>query len=176
MDLSTNFLQHITKAFEDLKSLSDKSFAQLEKDEHFTYFPDSESNSLAVLVKHVSGNMVSRFTDFLTTDGEKANRNRDREFENDLKTKKQVLEVWEKGWNIFLTTLRSLTEADLLKIVVIRSEKHTVSQALIRQLSHYAYHTGQIVYLTKIIKQNKFNSLSIPKGKSDEFNQKMMGK
>ena len=176
MELSSNFLEHTIKAFEDLKKLSDKSFSQLEKDEHFSYAPDPESNSLAILVKHMSGNMISRFTDFLTTDGEKPNRDRDTEFVDDLKTKKQVLEVWEKGWKVFLETLRSLKEEDLLKTVVIRGEKHTVTQALIRQLSHYAYHTGQIVYLVKIIKQGKFDSLTIPRGKSNEFNKKMFGK
>ncbi len=175
MELSANFLEHITKSFEDLKILSDKTFSQLEKDEYFTYCPNPANNSLAVLVKHVSGNMASRFTDFLTSDGEKSNRNRDTEFENDLKSKKEVLEVWEKGWKVALATLRSLKEEDLLKIIYIRSEKHTVNQALIRQLSHYAYHTGQIVYLAKIINYEKFNSLTIPRGKSDEFNQKMMG-
>lgn len=164
-NLGNHYLKNSIHEFRKLKDLGDKSFSQI-KDEDFFWSPDEESNSIAIIVRHLSGNMISRWTDFLTTDGEKKNRKRDEEFERIFYTDKDdVISRWEKGWNRLFKTLESLNEEDLLKEVKIRKEPHTVVQAINRQLTHYAYHIGQIVYISKHLESSKWKSLSIPRKK-----------
>ncbi len=169
METEKHFLENIIGVFKNYKILAEKSFNQLSKDEQFHFVSDYEANSIAVIIKHMSGNMISRWTDFLTTDGEKPTRNRDIEFIEGTETKEQLLQIWEKGWGVFFGTLNSLTEKDLLKIVTIRQEPLTVTQALLRQAAHYSYHVGQIVFIAKHLKNKNWNPLSIPKNKSNEF-------
>ena len=165
-----SYIEICRKVFRQYKALGEKAMAQLD-DNQLNWAPSSESNSIVLIVKHLYGNMLSRFTDFLTTDGEKEWRNRDSEFESDKKMSRAELnKMWEEGWLLFLRTLDSLTDADLDKIVKIRGEEHTVLEALQRQTAHYSYHIGQIVYLAKACKDKDWSSLSIPKGKSNEFN------
>ena len=162
------FLEESIKSFRGLKSNAEKAIEQLSDAElHWAY--NSESNSIVIIMKHLAGNMLSRWTDFLTTDGEKANRNRDGEFEDDFKSREQLMQYWNDGWKIFLETLNGLNEEDLLKTVYIRKEPHVVVRAIQRQLSHYAYHCGQIVYVAKQIKGTGFKTLSIAKGESSKF-------
>ncbi|QKE73086.1 DUF1572 family protein [Arthrobacter citreus] len=168
MSIAKHFLSNSLKEFQGIKKLGDRSIDQLDNEE-LHWHPSSESNSISIIVKHLSGNMISRFTDFLTTDGEKPWRNRDVEFEGNYKSKDDLLTNWNKGWNVVFNTLESLKEEDVLKTVKIRGEEHTVLQAIHRQISHYGYHIGQIVYIAKLIKNDEFKSLSIPKGKSQEF-------
>lgn len=169
-----HYIENVISEFKKLKTLGDKSFSQI-KDEDFFWTADEESNSIAIIIRHLSGNMISRWTDFLSTDGEKDYRNRDAEFEKLFYTDKDdVLERWEKGWKCLFDALEILNEDDLMKDVFIRNEKHSVIQAINRQLAHYGYHTGQIVYIAKHLSSVRWNSLSIPKGKSGEFNDKMM--
>jgi hypothetical protein len=168
MNFEQHFLENTIGVFRNYRALAEKSFDQLENDKDFHYAPDGESNSIAVIIKHMSGNMISRWTDFLTTDGEKPNRNRDGEFIDGQETKAQLLELWNKGWKVFMDTLESLKAEDLMKTVTIRGEGLTVTQALNRQTAHYAYHVGQIVFLAKHIKNADWKSLSIPKNKSAE--------
>jgi hypothetical protein len=166
------FLAAVIKRLAYYKELGDKTFAVLEtKDFHFC--PTTESNSIAVIIQHVSGNMISRWTHFLTSDGEKEWRNRDEEFAIKTYSKEQLVELWEKGWDCCMDAIRKLEEDDLLKTIYIRGEGLTVVDAINRQLAHYPYHVGQIVYVGKMIKNDKWQSLSIPKNKSDEFNQQM---
>lgn len=164
-NLGKQYLENSIKEFKKLKELGDKSFLQI-KDEDFFWSPDEESNSIAIIVRHLSGNMISRWTDFLTTDGEKENRKRDEEFEKIFYTDKDdVISRWEKGWKRLFQTLESLTDEDMLKEIKIRKEPHTVIQAINRQLTHYAYHIGQIVYIAKHLEGSNWKSLSIPKRK-----------
>ena len=165
----SEFLTTAIKRLRYYKDLADKTFAQLTI-EQLHYQPNAESNSIAVIVQHMSGNMLSRWTNFLTEDGEKEWRQRDDEFEIHNYSKEQVLDIWEKGWDCFLSTLSSLTENDLLKTVTIRQEPLTVTDAILRQLAHYPYHIGQVVYIGKMIKDKEWTSLSIPKGHSDQYN------
>ena len=152
------------------KDLCEKALEQLdEKDLHFR--PNEASNSIAIIVQHLTGNMLSRFTNFLTEDGEKEWRQRDDEFEIHSYSKQQVIDLWEKGWKCFLDALDSLTEEDLLKTVYIRKEPLTVIDAINRQLAHYPYHIGQILFIGKMIRGEKWKSLSIPKGQSLVYNQ-----
>lgn len=151
------------------KDLGDKTFEQL-NDWDFHYQPNEESNSIAIIIRHMAGNMLSRWTNFLTEDGEKEWRNRDTEFEITKETKKDLLETWEKGWDCFLNTLASLKKKDLKKTVTIRKEELTVVDAINRQLAHYPYHIGQIIYIAKIIKNKNWKNLSIAKGQSQAYN------
>ncbi len=167
MDL--NFIESVKKQFAYYKHLGDKTFDQLKEADFFWQF-NEESNNIAVIVKHLCGNMLSRWTDIFTTDGEKETRNRDGEFENDLKTKAEVLQNWEAGWNCLFNTLKSLSETDLERIIYIRNEGHTVQEAINRQLAHYPYHVGQIVFIGKMIQNEKWQSLSIPRNKSNDYN------
>lgn len=132
---------------------------------------DPESNSIAVIVNHLAGNMLSRFTDFLTSDGEKPWRNRDAEFENPFANARELMEQWEKGWKTLFEAIEVLKEPDLESIVYIRNEGHTVVEALNRQLAHYAYHIGQIVFICKMVRGTEFESLSIPRSQSSTYNQ-----
>jgi len=167
-DLSKEYLTESIKSFHGLKSNAEKAIAQL-ADSDLHYQPNEESNSIVIIMKHIAGNMLSRFTDFLTTDGEKPNRNRDNEFIDDFKSRNELMNSWNKGWACLYKALEELKEDDLLKIIYIRNEPHTVLRALQRQLAHYAYHCGQIVFLAKQIKSTDFKTLSIARGKSDEF-------
>lgn len=170
-----NYLHSCLKEFKYLKALGDKSFSQI-KDEDFFRSPDTESNSIAVIIRHLSGNMISRWTDFLTSDGEKPDRNRDEEFERLFYTDKDdIISRWENGWNCLFDALDSINETDLRKEVFIRNQKHTVIEAINRQIAHYSYHVGQIVYLAKHFVSANWKSLSIERGKSDDYNKKLMG-
>lgn len=162
-NIGKHYLESSIKELKKLKGLGEKSFIQI-KDEDFFLAPDEESNSIAIIVRHLSGNMISRWTDFLTTDGEKESRNRDDEFEGMFYTDKDdVMTRWEKGWKQLFKTFDSLNEDDLMKVVTIRNEPHTVIEAINRQLAHYGYHIGQIVYIAKHLEGDKWKSLSIPK-------------
>lgn len=170
MNAVENFLDISVKLFSYYKSLADRSIAMLD-DAEIHLRPDDNSNNIATLVKHMSGNMCSRFTDFLTSDGEKAWRNRDAEFEDAYSSKEEMLLDWEKGWTCLFEALNSLHAESLTGIVYIRNEGHTVLEAIARQTAHYSYHSGQIVFLAKHIKGDQFGSLSIAKGASQQFNQ-----
>lgn len=163
------FLNSAIKQFESYKSLGDKTFAQLSDENLFWQF-NEESNSIAIIVQHMAGNMLSRWTDFLITDGEKTWRKREAEFENESMTRQQLLNIWEDGWNCLFTTLNSLTDNDLQKTIKIRNQPQSVMDAIHRQLAHYPYHVGQIVHIGKMLADKNWQSLSIPKGKSDEYN------
>lgn len=173
MNIGNEYLKIVIERFKSVKSLGDKTINQLSKEEIYWTYND-ESNSIAIIVKHLSGNMVSRWTDFLTTDGEKEYRNRDEEFLDDISSKSELTIVWEKGWQTLIDTLTGLSEKDLLKRIYIRGEGHLVLEAIERQLAHYSYHVGQIVYIGKQVKNNKWESLSIPKGKSEEYLKQML--
>lgn len=162
-------LESSTQQFQYYKSVGEKTFGQLADDQLF-WCPGGEVNSIAVTVNHLWGNMLSRWTDFLTSDGEKDWRERDLEFENVLEGREAMMERWEEGWACLFRALDSLTDADLNKTVQIRGEDHSVASALHRQMMHYAYHIGQIVLLGKMLKGDEWQSLSIPRGQSDQFN------
>ncbi|MBT1697353.1 DUF1572 family protein [Fulvivirgaceae bacterium PWU4] len=167
---NTAFLTGTKKLFQYYKGLGDKAIAQL-NDEQVSWRPNEASNSIALIVHHLSGNMLSRFTDFLTSDGEKPWRDREAEFEVGYKDKAELLAAWEKGWNQLFLTIDSLTEADLDRIIYIRNEGQSVMDALQRQLAHYPHHVGQIVYIAKMLKGDDWKWLSIPKGGSQGYNQ-----
>jgi len=168
--LAQHYLEDSLSSFRAYKKLAEKALDQLSEDEFFITL-DEEANSIAVIMKHMAGNMLSRWTDFLTTDGEKPDRNRDMEFVIEPKTSKEdVLAYWEKGWQRVFDTLEPLTGADLGKKVMIRGEEHTVIQAINRQLMHYSYHIGQMVFLAKHFRSSEWKSLSVPRNKSLEFN------
>jgi len=172
MDLSTEFLSSCIKRFKEYKTLGDKTFAQL-GNEDLHRQPNETSNSIAIVIQHIHGNMLSRWTNFLTEDGEKEWRKRDDEFEIHSYSKEQLVQLWEDGWKLFLETLESLKEDDLLKTVTIRTQPLIVIDAINRQLAHYSYHVGQIVYLGRWIRNEGWKSLSIPKSGSEVFNQEM---
>lgn len=159
----------IQKQFLYYRQLGDKTFAQLTEAQLFE-IPSAESNSIAMVVKHLWGNMLSRWTDFLSTDGEKEWRNRESEFCNDLGSKEEVLAKWNEGWNCLFQAIEPLTYEDLDKEIFIRNQGHTVMEALLRQLAHYSYHVGQIVYAGKLLSASPWQSLSIPKGGSEAYN------
>ena len=163
-------LESAIKRFRFQKELGEKTVAQLD-DKTLLFKPTEESNSIAMIVQHMSGNMLSRWTNFLTEDGEKPWRERDKEFEDILATKDEVLLAWNKGWRRVLNTLELLQPADLSKTITIRSEPLLVIDAIVRQLDHYGYHVGQIVYLGKLIKDKSWETLSIPKNKKDYNNE-----
>jgi hypothetical protein len=168
--LAQHYLEDSIKSLRAYKKLAEKALDQLKEDEYFITL-DEEANSIAVVMKHMAGNMFSRWTDFLTTDGEKPDRNRDMEFVIEPKTgRDDVLAYWEKGWQRVFDALEPLTAEDLGKKVLIRGEEHTVIQAINRQLMHYAYHIGQIVFLAKHFRSSEWKSLSIPRNRSAEFN------
>jgi hypothetical protein len=169
MNATTSYLESVKKQFLYYKMLGEKAIDQLEPEQLFVSV-NEDTNSIAVIVNHLSGNMLSRWTDFLTTDGEKEWRNRDAEFEHDLQTKDQVLTLWNDGWECFLGALDSLQPEQLSEIIYIRNEGHTVIEAINRQLAHYPYHIGQIVFYAKQLKKSEWESLSIPKNKSDSYN------
>ena len=173
IDLASHYLDEARRQFRGYKRLGEGAITQL-KDEDLFVTLDPEANSVAILIKHLAGNMRSRFTDFLTTDGEKPDRNRDQEFEINTNSRADVMRWWEDGWARVFSTIEGLKPDDLMRTVTIRSEPHTVLQAINRQLAHYAMHVGQIVVLAKHFRSQEWKSLSIPRGKSDEVNRKLM--
>ena len=168
-EFRTSHLADSLAIFRQYKRQAEAAMAQV-TDEQLTHAPDRESNSIALIVKHLAGNLRSRWTDFLTTDGEKPNRNRDSEFVSPPPTRAELMAMWEAGWNCVWAALEPLTEADLARTVTIRGEPHSVMQAINRQLAHYPYHCGQIVMLAKHFRGERWKSLSVPKNKSGEFN------
>lgn len=169
-DLGSHYLDEVRRQFRGYKRLGEGAMSQL-KDEEFFVTLDPESNSVAILVKHLAGNMNSRFTDFLTTDGEKPNRNRDQEFEIASGTDRaEIMSRWEQGWETVFSTIASVKPEELMRTVTIRGEPHTVLQAINRQLAHYSAHVSQIIFLAKHLRSNEWKTLSIPRGKSKEFN------
>lgn len=169
MEINNSYLESTKKQFLYYKLLGEKAMEQLEPNQLFASI-NEDTNSIATIIKHISGNMLSRWTDFLTTDGEKEWRNRDSEFDDSIKTKEEVLEIWDKGWECFLNALNSLKSNQLSDIIYIRNEGHTVVEAINRQLAHYPYHIGQIIFYAKMLKKEDWTSLSIPKNKSKDYN------
>ena len=167
--INNSYLESIKKQFLYYKTLGEKAIEQLEPGQLFVSVND-DTNSIAIIIKHLSGNMISRWTDFLTSDGEKKWRNRDGEFEQTIATKEELMSIWDRGWDCFFNTINSLTPDQLETIIYIRNEGHTVMEAINRQLAHYPYHIGQIVFYAKMLKQTEWNSLSIPKNKSNSYN------
>lgn len=165
-----NFLDESIDAFRSYRKLAEKSFAQVSDEEFFTAI-DAEANSIAAITKHIGGNLRSRWTDFLTSDGEKADRNRDAEFVAENDTREDLLRFWEDGWRTLFETLESLTIEDLGKVVQIRGEDFTVVKAITRALTHTASHVGQITFLAKYFRSTDWQTLSVPRNKSTEFNE-----
>ena len=173
--VESHYLADAVRQLEKYKGLADGAVAQIADDDLFRA-PDAESNSIAIVMKHVAGNMRSRWRDFLTSDGEKPDRHRDSEFELEpADTKTAILARWEEGWRLLFGTLGALAPADLLRTVTIRGEAHTVLQAINRQLTHYAYHVGQIVFLARHFAGPRWKSLSIPRRRSKDFEVSMNG-
>lgn len=167
------YLESAIKYFRQQKSLGDKAIEQL-SEENLLWQYNENSNSIAIIVNHLWGNMLSRWSNFLTEDGEKDWRNRDSEFEQVISSKEELIKKWNDGWKCVFDSLESLKEEDLSKTIFIRKEPHNVGDAINRQLAHYSNHVGQIVYIGKMALDEKWKSLSIPKGKSKDFNEKMM--
>ena len=167
--MTNNYLESAIKQFEYYKMLGEKTFEQLTDEQLFWQY-NQESNSIATIVKHLWGNMLSRWTDFLTTDGEKEWRKRDAEFDNDIADKAELLSKWNEGWDCLFNALNPLTEDDLNKEIFIRNQGHSVIEDINRQLAHYPYHIGQIVFIGKMVCNDNWASLSIPKGNSKEYN------
>jgi hypothetical protein len=174
MNLAAEFMASIINAFEANKRFADRAVAQV-ADEKLHVALDANTNSIAVIMKHIAGNLISRWTDFLTTDGEKSGRNRDDEFVDTFKSRAEMLELWEKGWAVLFATLRGLNPEDLEKTVVIRGEPHSVPLALSRSLGHTCYHIGQIVQVARVHAGEKWNTLTIPRGESEQFNKAHWG-
>ncbi len=166
---ASEYLDGIKKQFNYYKSLGEKTMNQL-SEEHLFWQYHQDSNSIAIITKHLWGNMKSRWTDFLTTDGEKEWRERDAEFDNDIKTKDELMSKWNDGWQCLFEALESINTTNFDQPVYIRNIEHTITEAINRQLAHYSYHIGQIVFIGKMIKSEQWQSLSIPKGKSSVYN------
>ncbi len=172
LQFTTSYLEDSIGIFRYYKKLGERAIEQVSDDQLFAVL-DGEMNSMAVIVKHMAGNMRSRWTDFLTSDGEKPGRDRDEEFSNPPATREALLEIWEDGWQRLLGTLESLSDADLGRSVTIRGEAHSVMQAINRQVAHYSYHCGQIVFLAKHLSSDRWQTLSVPRGKSTEFTRRV---
>jgi len=172
LKFTTSYLEDSIALFQYYKKLAERAMEQV-KDDQLTAVLDNEMNSIAIIVKHMAGNMRSRWTDFLTTDGEKPNRNRDTEFVNAPSSRDAINKMWEEGWATLFAALSPLSEADLGKTVLIRGEPHSVMQAINRQIAHYSYHCGQIVILAKHFQADGWKSLSVPRGLSAEFSKKV---
>jgi len=172
LELTTSDLKDSIELLRFYKKLAERAIEQVPDAALFTML-DEESNSIAVIVKHITGNMRSRWTDFLTTDGEKPDRNRDSEFEEPPKTRADLMAAWEANWKILFDSLAGLTDADMARTVYIRTEAHSVMQALHRAIAHYAYHIGQVVYLAKHFSGARWTALTVPKKKSAEYNAKV---
>lgn len=169
------YLESAKKQFQYYKMLGEKTFSQLSDEQLFIQI-NSESNSIAIIVKHLWGNMLSRWTDFLTSDGEKEWREREAEFENDISTREELLQKWEEGWSCLFKSLDSISDEDLSKVVYIRNQGHTILEAINRQLSHYPSHVGQIIFIGKLLCAKNWSSISIPRGSSDEYNKEKFSK
>lgn len=169
--LSENYLHSSLRQFNYYKSLADKAIAQV-TDDHLYWRYNEDSNSIVTIIKHMHGNMMSRWTDFLNSDGEKEWRNRDDEFWEEPLCRQDLLKIWEEGWTCLFDALDELSSEDLRKIIYIRNEGHTVMEAINRQMCHYSYHIGQIIYIAKMIAEEPWKSLSIPRGESNIFNAK----
>lgn len=169
LEFTTSYLKDASDLFRYYKRLGDRAIEQA-PDDALAATLDEESNSIAIIVKHLTGNMRSRWTDFLTSDGEKPNRNRDSEFEAPPATRAELLALWEPSWKTVFDSLAPLVETDLTRTIYIRGEAHSVMQAINRNLTHTAYHVGQIVYLAKHFAGSKWNTLTVPRGKSSQFN------
>ncbi|MGA3345250.1 MAG: DUF1572 domain-containing protein [Terracidiphilus sp.] len=173
LEFTHSYLKDSLAVFRYGKSLADRAMAQV-TDEQLVAVLDEESNSIALIVKHMAGNMKSRWTGFLTTDGEKPDRQRDLEFVDPPATREALLALWEEGWNCLFSAIEPLSEADLKRTVTIRGEAHSVMQAINRQVGHCSYHCGQIVFLAKHMNHSGWKSLSVPRGKSEEFNRRVL--
>lgn len=172
LKFTTSYLEDSLTLFRYYKSLAERAMAQV-TDEQLLASLDDEGNSIALMVKHMAGNMRSRWTDFLTTDGEKPDRNRDSEFVAAPTSRTSLMEMWETGWASVFRALEPLSDADLGRTVMIRAEAHSVLQAVNRQIGHYAYHVGQIVFLAKHFANDEWKSLSVPRNRSAEFDQRV---
>ena len=172
LNFTTSWLEDSLSLFRYYKNLAERAMAQITADQLLAVL-DSEGNSIAIIVKHMTGNMQSRWPDFLTSDGEKPGRDRDAEFEEPPRTREALLAAWEAGWQCLFTALEPLSEVDLQRTVTIRGEPHSVMQTINRQLAHYAYHCGQIVFLAKHFQSSHWKSLTIPRRKSAEFNRRV---
>lgn len=170
---TTSYIEDARAIFRHYKRLADGAVAQV-SDADLNRTLDPEMNSIAIVMKHMAGNMLSRWTDFLTSDGEKPNRNRDSEFEDPPATRAELLALWERGWACLFHALEPLADTDLSRTVTIRGEAHSVTQAINRQVAHLSYHCGQIVLLAKHFQSSNWKSLSVPRGKSQEFNRKVL--
>lgn len=173
--MTSDYISSVKSQFEYYKLLGEKTFDQVSDEQLFWKF-NEESNSIATIVKHLSGNMLSRWTDFFTSDGEKDWRKRDEEFDNDIQSREELIKVWNEGWNCLYNVIDHLTPDDLEKIIYIRNQGHSVVEAINRQLAHYPYHVGQIVFIGKMAMDEKWRSLSIPKGNSKAFNKEKFDK
>ncbi len=171
----SEYLQSVNKQFQYYKLLGEKTFSQLSDDQLF-HKASEESNSIAIIVNHLSGNMLSRWTNFLSEDGEKSWRKRDKEFEDLIKTRNELRHTWEMGWNCLFDAMDSIDENNFDQEIYIRNQGHTITEAINRQLAHYAYHVGQIVFIGQMIKKGDWQSLSIPKGNSRIYNQEKFSK
>jgi hypothetical protein len=172
LEFTTSYLRDSLSLFRNYKKLAERAMEQV-TDEQLFIALDEEANSIAIVVKHVAGNMRSRWSDFLTTDGEKPDRNRDSEFVDPPETRAALLAMWDEGWALVFGALEPLTDEDLGRTVTIRGEAHSVMQAINRQVAHYSYHVGQIVLLAKHFASEKWTSLSVPRNRSAEFNRKV---
>ncbi|WBX72292.1 DUF1572 family protein [Tenacibaculum retecalamus] len=173
--METSYLSSIKKQFEYYKSLGDKTFIQLNNDQFFE-LPNKNNNSIAIIIKHIVGNMHSRWTNFLTEDGEKEWRDRDSEFINSFTTKEEVIAYWETGWKVLFDALNTITEKNFDTIIYIRNEGHSITEAINRQLCHYSYHIGQIVFLGKLLVIDEWQNLSVAKGNSKAYNDEKFSK
>lgn len=174
-NINDAYLDSVKKQFLYYKTIGEKAIGQLEPAQLFVSAND-DTNTIATIIRHLSGNMLSRWTDFLTTDGEKEWRNRDGEFENSIQTKEEIMQLWDKGWNCFFNALNALQPQQLTDIIYIRNEGHTIVEAINRQLAHYPYHIGQIIFYAKMLKTTDWESLSIPRNKSNDYNQDKFSK
>jgi Protein of unknown function (DUF1572) len=172
LEFTTSYIKDSLAVFRQCKRLAERAMEQITDEQLFTVL-DPQSNSIAIIVKHMVGNMKSRWTDFLTTDGEKPNRNRDGEFIDPVTTRGDLLAAWEDGWNYVFNAIEPLTDADLGRTVTIRGEAHSVMQAINRQIAHYSQHAGQILLLAKHFAGDRWQSLSVPRNRSAEFNRKI---
>ena len=168
-DFVKNYRADAIASFRNYKKMAERAIEQVSNEEFFAQI-DAESNSMAVIVKHIAGNLHSRWRDFLTTDGEKPTRNRDTEFEMIADTRESLMKFWETGWQTLFDNIEPLTADDFSKTITIRGEPHTIVEAINRQLTHYSYHIGQIVFLAKHFRSADWKTLSVPKNKSAEFN------
>jgi hypothetical protein len=172
LQFTTSYIEDSLALFRQYKQLAERAMEQVSDEQLFATL-DPDANSIAIIVKHLSGNMRSRWTDFLTTDGEKPDRNRDSEFAAPPATRRELMDAWEDGWARLFRALEPLSEADLVRTITIRGEAHSVMQAINRQLAHYPMHVGQIVMLAKHLARDQWQSLSVPKNRSTEFNQQV---